>query len=202
MFDNREAWLNFVAGELAPVFAEKGKPLPPRVRLAIGFPSTGSRGKRIGECWDKGASRDGTFEILIRPDIEQPAEIAAILAHELCHAAAGIPAGHGPAFRKLALSIGLTGPMKSTTAGPEFLALIAPILDRAGELPHARLSLDGLTTKPKKQTTRLIKCVCGDCGYTARIARKWIDDLGTPICPADNRHLSAELPEDDAEPED
>ncbi len=38
----REAWLNYVAGRMAP--------LPERVWIAIGFTSTGRRSKRIGVC--------------------------------------------------------------------------------------------------------------------------------------------------------
>jgi hypothetical protein len=53
--------------------------------VAIGFPSTGKRGQRIGECWD--ASADRTFEVLIRPDQADPMAVAAILAHELVHTA-------------------------------------------------------------------------------------------------------------------
>jgi hypothetical protein len=205
MEQNRENWLNAVVAKLAPAFAERGAKLPPRIRIAIGFPSTGARGKRIGECWDKTASRDGTFEILIRPDIDDPTEAAAILAHELCHAAVGIPAGHGPAFRKIALGIGLEGKMKSTLAGPEFLALIKPILAEAGKLPHKRLDLTGLTTKPKKQSARLIKCECRECGYIVRTARKWIEEKGAPVCPSEGHgQMVAELPDadDDTHAED
>ena len=154
----REGWLNHLAGQLAPMFAEVGAPLPGRVRIAIAFPSTGGRGKRVGECWDKAASTDSTFEILIRPDIAEPEAVCAILAHELVHAAVGIPAGHGPKFRRVALAIGLEGKMKSTTAGPRFTAAVAPILAAAGPLPHASLNFAGLTTRPKKQTARMIKC--------------------------------------------
>ena len=183
METNRETWLNAVAEKLAPAFAERGKPLPARIRIAIGFPSTGARGKRIGECWDSAASRDGSFEILIRPDIDDPLEAAAILAHELCHAAAGLAAGHGPGFRKIALAIGLQGKMKSTTAGSEFIALSAPILAAA-------------SSKPKKQTARMIKCTCGECGYVVRTARKWIDEKGAPHCP-EHGAMAAELPDED-----
>lgn len=195
MEGNRETWLNFVAAELAPAFAGRGAALPDRIRIAIGFPSTGSRGKRIGECWDKTASRDGSFEILIRPDIDQPQDAAAILAHELCHAAAGIEAGHGRPFKRIAEAMGLKSPMKSTTAGPEFLALVAPILAKAGELPHARLNLSGMTTKPKKQAARMIKCECQTCGYVVRTAKKWLEEKGAPHCP-EHGAMSAELPDD------
>ncbi len=63
--NTREEWLNRVVDLMAPWFARLGHPLP-RVRIAIGFPSTGSRGKRVGECWDRVNSAVGTFEILIR----------------------------------------------------------------------------------------------------------------------------------------
>src|SRR3546814_3946952 len=66
------------------------------------------------------------------------AQIAAILAHELVHAAVGIPAGHGKAFKRVALGLGLVGPMRATTPGEAFLAAVASILDVAGPLPHAR----------------------------------------------------------------
>src|SRR3546814_7581600 len=84
-----------------------------------------------------------------------PAQIAAILAHELVHAAVGIPAGHGKAFKRIALGLGLVGPMRATTPGEAFLAAVAPILDAVGPLPHARLDTDGESTAPKKQKTRM-----------------------------------------------
>lgn len=35
----------------------------------------------------------------------------------------------------------------------------------------------------KRQSTRLNKVSCPDCGYTARVTRKWIAAKGAPICP-------------------
>jgi hypothetical protein len=98
--DNRESWLNRVAAGMAPLFEALDTPLPAHIRVAIGFTSAGRKGKAIGECWDNRLSADGHFEIFIRPDLAHaadamPAQIAAILAHELVHAAVGIPAGHG-----------------------------------------------------------------------------------------------------------
>jgi hypothetical protein len=189
MHATREGWLNFVVGELGPRFAAAGVPLPERIRVAIGFPATGDRGHRLGECWDQTASRGHTFEILILPDVDDPQATCAILAHELVHAAVGITAGHGPRFRRAALAIGLDGPMRSTRPGPRFLAAAAPILAAAGPLPHAQLSWVGghevgiLTTRPKRQTTRLVKCACLECGYIVRTARYWIDRQGPPYCP-------------------
>ena len=128
---NRESWLNDVASRLRPAFAQLGAPLPDRLRIAIGFSSTGRRAKATGECWDSAASADATFEILVRPDLAEAEgalglPVAAALARELVHAAVGIQAGRGPAYRKVAHSIGLVGPMRATSPGPAFLALIAP----------------------------------------------------------------------------
>jgi hypothetical protein len=198
---NRESWLNDVAARLRPAFAQLGAPLPDRLRIAIGFPSTGRRAKAAGECWDSTASADDTFEILIRPDLAEAGgaialPVAAALAHELVHAAVGIKAGRGPAFRRVATGIGLTGPMRATTPGPAFLVLATPILDAVGPLPHARLKADKphadanpedgdapLTTSPRKQASRHIKCACPTCGYLARTTRSWIDQAGPPHCP-------------------
>ena len=152
--DNRESWLNAVALGMAPLFEAVDAPLPDRIRVAIGFTSAGAKGKAIGECWDNRLSADSHFEIFIRPDLAHapdamPTQIAAILAHELVHAAVGIPAGHGKAFKRVALGLGLVGPMRATTPGYAFLAAIAPILTDVGPLPHARLDTDGESTAPK-----------------------------------------------------
>ena len=206
--DNRESWLNRVAAGMAPLFEALDAPLPSRVRVAIGFTSAGRKGKAIGECWDNRCSGDGHFEIFIRPDLAHaadamPAQIAAILAHELVHAAVGIPAGHGAAFKRVALGLGLVGPMRATTPGEAFLAAIVPILDAAGPLPHARLDTDGESTAPRKQKTRMLKCECATCGYTVRTARKWLEQAGAPLCPIEGHGVMEHpLDDDDPEPED
>lgn len=180
---NRETWLEQVAERMSPWFGST--PLPP-LRLAVGFPSTGKRGRRVGECWDRESSEDGHFEILIRPDLADPVEVAAVLAHELVHAAVGIEAGHKAPFRKLATAIGLEGKMTATVPGEAFKRNLTPILSEVGTLPHARLNF-GASSAPKKQSTRLIKTACPVCGYTVRVTRKWLESSGAPLCP---RHLS------------
>ncbi|KMS50395.1 transcription elongation protein SprT [Novosphingobium barchaimii LL02] len=209
--DNRESWLNRVAVGMAPLFDVLDTPLPDRIRVAIGFTSAGRKGKAIGECWDNRLSADGHFEIFIRPDLAHapdamPAQIAAILAHELVHAAVGIAAGHGKAFKRIATGLGLIGPMRATTPGEGFLGAVAPILAAAGPLPHARLDTDGETTAPKKQPARMLKCECQACGYTVRTARKWLETAGAPLCPiADHgamHHDRLDSDEDDTEPEE
>lgn len=176
----RDQWLAAVAKRMAPWFAELGCPLP-RYKVSIGFTSKGARGSRIGECWDRGASAGDRFEIFIVPTLSDPIEVAAILAHELVHAAVGLACGHRGAFRRVALAIGLEGKMKTTVPGAKFLERVAPILAGIGPLPHAKLS--GLSSGPKKQTTRMLRCECSECGYTARTTAKWIKEAGAPVCP-------------------
>jgi hypothetical protein len=196
---NREAWLTEVAARMAPWFAELDCPLP-KVRMAVGFTSKGSKGKRIGECWTGAASTDGTFEIFIVPTIDDASRVAEVLAHELVHAAVGLEAKHGKKFKRVALAIGLEGKMTAATAGPKFIANVAPILAAVGPLPHARLSDAKLSSAPKKQTTRQLKCYCETCGYTVRTTAKWILAAGAPICPTDMVGMKA--PElDDSEGE-
>lgn len=203
MYRTREEWLNAVAEEMCDWFTSRGFAFP-RLRMAIGFPSTGKRGKRIGECWDQSCSGDGVYEVLIRPDLEDPVTVAATLAHEIVHAVIGLEHQHKGPFRKLAVAIGLTGKMTATVPGPLFLEAVAPILASVGRLPHARLGF-GNSTGPKKQTARLIKVECLECGYTVRVARKWLTEVGAPHCPEhgamhwDDDGEIPEVPEDQQE---
>jgi hypothetical protein len=175
-----------------PCFARLDAPLPAQLRIAIGFTSSGRRSRNIGECWDNQCSEDRHFEIFIRPDLGEskdlmPMQVAAILGHELVHAAVGVAPGHRKEFRRVARGIGLVGPLTATSAGPEFERAVRPILESAGPLPHGRLqlTLGGSihSSRRKKQYSRPIKCACRNCGYTVHIFRKWLDLAGPPLCP-------------------
>lgn len=184
---HREAWLDEFAVHLRPVFVDAGFPIPANIRVTCGFPSRQAMGKRIGECWASSASRDGHFEVMVSPVIEDPLFVAGVLAHELCHAAVGLKCGHKGPFKQLALAIGLTGKMTATVPGDLFKRHAAPILEDLGPYPHAALNPNSESSGPPKQSTRNIKVICPDCGYTVRTTRFWLDsDAGAPICPADN----------------
>ena len=43
--------------------------------------------------------------------------------------------------------------------------------------------------KIAKQSTRLIKCECAECGYTMRTTTKWIETLGAPLCPCNEQQM-------------
>lgn len=169
---SREDWLNRFVQHARPVFAAKGFPIPAKVRVSIGFTSNGAKGRAIGECWSDAASADGSFEIFIVPGQDDGAEVAAILTHELAHAAVGLAAGHGPKFGKAARALGLVGKLTATTAGPEWDVWARPILKRMGDLPHAKLR--GMSSGPKKQTTRMLKATCNACGFTVRGTKQWL----------------------------
>src|SRR6266446_4918799 len=120
LHQTREAWLNYVAQRMAPVFEKLGAPLPVQLRIAIGFTSSGQRSRTIGECWDDQCSEDRHFEIFIRPDLGEskdllPMQVAAILGHELVHAAVGVASRHSKEFRRVAKGIGLILKMTAPT---------------------------------------------------------------------------------------
>lgn len=178
-FTTREEWLNFVMDEVRPAFKSHDAPLPTKVRLSVGFTSTGDRGKRIGECWSPLASGDKHAEIFIKPDQDDAVRVAGILVHELVHAAVGNEHGHKAPFKRVAVAFGLEGKMTATTEGVAFVDYIKPILKKAGPLPHKRLN--AMRSPRKKQTTRLLKTECSECGYVVRVTAKWLE-LGAPFC--------------------
>jgi hypothetical protein len=191
-YQTREAWLNYIAQRMAPMFESLGASLPAQLRIAIGFTSSDRRSRHIGECWDNQCSEDGHFEIFIRPDLSEskdlmPMQVAAILGHELVHAVVGVAAGHTKEFRRVARGIGLIGQMTATTAGPEFEKALHPILEEAGPLPHGRLQstigASSHSSRRKRQHSSQVKCVCCSCGYAAHITRRWLDTTGAPLCP-------------------
>lgn len=188
--NTREEWLNKVARLMRPMFNEVGSGLPERFRVTM---SLTRRAKAIGTCYSPEASADGTSEILIRLDQSDPMTVAAILAHELTHAAVGVDAGHGAPFRRVALAIGLEGKMTATTAGEKFKTTVTPILEAVGPFPHAPLDWTAKKSGPKAQKGRLIKVECQECGFLVRQTRKWIEDVGPAHCPVHGA-MAAEPP--------
>lgn len=194
-YETREQWLNAFVDYSRPHFERVGAPLPVRVRVSVGFTSSGKRGKAIGECWNDTASADSHFEIFLNPTIETDARICDILTHELIHAAVGIKAGHGPKFRAIATALGLGGKMTATVALADWYLWALPILDDIGPMPYAKLTAGENTGKPKQQTN-LLRVECSSCGWLARVTRKHIvphDELVCPIPSCDGHLVCDEL---------
>lgn len=181
----REAWLQAAVLLLAPIFRGAGHPFPDRpIKVACSWPGGGSARKRIGECWPSKASAIGATEIFISPVIADPVAALDILTHELCHAVDDCASGHRAPFVRIARAVGLEGKPTETHAGEALRQKLIHIVEELGAYPHAALSL----ADRKKQTTRMVKVECADCGGVFRTTQKWIDEaehLTCPFCQSD-----------------
>ena len=197
--ETSESWLRAATNDLRSYYADRGLTLPEKIRFSIAFTShgkpprdaTAETARWPAECWPAAATDDGFCEIIIRADFADPLEILGILAHELVHAS--LPdAKHGKEFRDAALRIGLEGAMRRAMPGPVLRERLNKLAEALGPLPRARLNFDRVTLggmavadRPRKQSTRLLKAEClgPGCGYTVRLAARWIVDCGPPHCP-------------------
>jgi hypothetical protein len=175
----REQWLaQALHKHVAPLLARHGAAVPADCLVSVGFPGGASARKRIGECWARRQSSKGVNEIFINPMIaDNPSQMLDILVHEAIHAADDCKSGHKGFFAKTARAVGLEGKMTATVAGPALAKWIEATLAKLPKIEHSRLDL----SSRKKQSTRMIKVECVDCGYTLRTTQKWID-VGLPTC--------------------
>jgi hypothetical protein len=175
----RQQWLERAVEAMRNRFIGAGYTVPQKIRVSIGWPKRAASCGAIGECWATEASSDRHAELFVSPELTEGGRILDVLAHELVHATVGTAAGHKRPFKQCALKIGLRGPMRSTTASPEFEGWTRALMQRIGPYPA------GYLTDTPKQGTRMLKCECATCGYTVRITRKWLTLAGPPICPTD-----------------
>jgi hypothetical protein len=174
IFDTREAWLNEAMRHIHSRAALLGLgDNPPKTRVACGF--TYGKGKRIGECWRKEQSGDGTFEIIIHNKLDDPLHVLECLVHEIGHTFMEQGTGHKAPFRRWAVTMGLAGPMTATTAGEELRLWLTELAATLGTFPHAALDSAQRIREggPKKQTNRWVKWTCEipDCGWIVRTAK-------------------------------
>jgi hypothetical protein len=199
---NREQWLmEALSKQVLPlVFAAAGVPAPAKVRVSVGFPK-GSRGSKgahaIGQCWSPHMSADGTAEIFIHPKLSDPVDVINVLIHEAIHATDGNKSGHKGDFKRIAKAVGLEGKMTATVLGEALRAKVVKWLETFPPYPHAALGEPGdgkgpAKGDPKKQSTRMVKAECPECGYVVRLSRKWLD-VAVPQCPV--HHVEMESPE-------
>lgn len=167
---NREEWLSKVLHKhISPMFAAHGATVPADCQVSVGFPGGGSARKRIGECWPRSRSAKSVNEIFINPSVSTPFKMVEILVHEAIHAADDCASGHKGFFRRTAVAVGLEGKMTSTHAGKQLAEWIDYVIAQMPEFDHGALTLDGR----KKQTTRMVKWSCNECGAIWRAAAKW-----------------------------
>ena len=177
----REAWLLAAVERLRPWFAAKGWEVPP-CQVSCGFASTGVRSGHVGQCWSRGSSPGGLNQLFVSPALSDPIEVLDTLVHELVHAVDDCRHKHGREFKRIALSIGLKGPMRSASAGPQLRERLAQLADALardrGPYPHAGLSVPSRSA-PRRARPR---ARCRACGFTVPMLRQFLH-VGPPLCP-------------------
>lgn len=201
--ETREGWLLAAVTEMTPHFEGVGYKVP-KVRVSCGWPSSGGKGKRkrtLGECWPNSAAADNVSQIFLNPmdeDAVGEQGILSTLVHEVVHAVVGNKEKHNKVFGKCARAVGLAGKLTSTHATEELMGIFEKWMKNLGAYPH--VALNPTLSPKKKQSTRMVKCECGPCGYSVRTSRKWLEH-GAPICPCNKKPMNFTIP-DELEGED
>ena len=167
---------------LRPLFADHDYQLPD-VMVSCGFPSTGKRSRHVGQCWSRSASDRAVNQIFISPVLHEPVAVLDILVHELVHAVDDCHSGHGKNFRRIAMAVGLTGPMRGTVAGDALRARLGQIALALGPYPHSRLNVaaDSGHARPPRPSA-----ICPECDFEVPMLKRFLH-FGPPLCP---RHLT------------
>jgi hypothetical protein len=180
----REEWLMRAVAHLEPVFQRGGYQIP-KVKVSIGFPSTGAKGRHLGQCWGSKASEDGINQIFIAPNQSDPVEVLDTLTHELVHAVDDCKSGHGEGFKKIATDVGLIGPMRSAGAGQQLKQDLIKIAQALGHFPHARLLI---ARGASRAGIKRPGAKCAKCGYEVVMMKRYLE-YGPPVCPLDNEKM-------------
>lgn len=196
---NREAWLQAAVQKLRPMFLGHNYTVP-EIAVSVGWPSSGGLAKKrktIGQCWYGSMTADNKAQLFISPLLDEVATadgVLATLVHEVVHVIAGPDAKHGPKFVKVMKQLGLTGKPTATVADEDLIVRLGQIAIDLGPFPHSKIV--PTPKDPKAQTTRMKKCECETCGYVARTVKKWLDEVGAPICPCNKQQMKVQLPEE------
>lgn len=183
---NRESWLLAAVDLIRPIFLVKHHKIPEGVMVSCGFASTGTRSHHIGQCWSRGSSTNEQNQIFISPTLHEPVEVLDTLIHELVHAVDNCEHKHGKEFKKIALSLGMQGPMRSAGAGPELKRTLTELAAKLGPYPHGALKV----THRKVASKVRARAKCPKCGFQVPMYRKFLD-YGPPICPKDRVEMEA-----------
>ena len=84
-------------------------------------------------------------------------------------------------FGKVARAMGLEGKLTATVAGEGLVSILNELTEELGPYGHGAITLQA--ANEKKQGTRMLKVECEETGYKVRLTRKWLDELGAPLCP-------------------
>ena len=181
----RETWLLAAIEAVRPMFLAKRHVIPD-CQVSVGFASTGNRSGHIGQCWSTGSSAAKVNQIFISPALSDPFEVLDTLVHELIHAVDDCQHKHGKEFKKIALSLGLKGPMRSAGAGPDLIPKLQVLALQLGPYPHAQLQVPRKTVFRRNRP----RAKCKTCGYQVPMLKKFLA-FGPPICPQDKIEMQA-----------
>ena len=181
----REAWLEAAVQAVTPLFSAKGYAVP-LCKVSVGFASTGTLRGHIGQCWSTRSCDNGINQIFISPTLGEAFDVLDTLVHELVHAVDDCQHKHGKEFKKIALKMGMKGPMRSAEAGPELKVILNTLLDALGPYPHGHLKV-GMRKAPRRDRPR---AKCKHCGYQVPMLKKFLT-YGPPICPKDKVEMEA-----------
>jgi len=189
---NRETYLEEATKILKrSLFTPKGYKVP-KVQLSVSWATRGNRSSKtkmgvrtVGQCASTGLHAGGLNLITITPaydgsTLEGTLDILGTLVHELVHAVDNCESGHGEAFKRCALAVGLTPPMRSTGESQWLKDLMTEkIVKKLGLFPHQKLTAGG-----RPDTVRNLKVSCNCCGFSFRTSRMNINKLPDHIqCP-------------------
>ncbi len=184
-YTTRESWLLAAVDLLRPFFLEKNHVIPSDVMVSYGFASTGTRSHHVGQCWSKRSSANEQNQIFISPALHEPVEVLDTLVHELVHAVDDCQHKHGKEFKKIALSLGMKGPMRSADAGPELKVRLEQLAQKLEAYPHGKLQV----THHKAVSRARARAKCPECGFQVPMYRKFLA-YGPPLCPKDKIEMT------------
>ena len=173
----RESWLQAAIALLRAMFAANHFVVPD-CQVSCGFTSTGVRSGHIGQCWSKKSAANEVNQIFISPTLSSAFEVIDTLTHELVHAVDDCQHKHGKDFKKIALKMGMQGPMRSAGAGPELKAKLNTLLEQLGPYPHGHLKV----SMQKAPSVDRPRARCTQCGYQVPMLKKFLS-YGPPLCP-------------------
>lgn len=173
----REAWLEAAVQAVTPLFSAKGYVVP-TCKVSVGFASTGTLRGHIGQCWSTRSCQSGINQIFISPVLAEAFDVLDTLVHELVHAVDDCQHKHGKEFKKIALKLGLKGPMRGADAGPVLKAQLLDLAQTLGSYPHSALKV----SVRKRSQAKRPRAKCEKCDYQVPMLKKFLA-FGPPICP-------------------
>ncbi len=117
--------------------------------------------RRLSESLLPEHSSDGTAEIAISPEVDDPPHVAALLLHELVHLTTRRPS-HDQVFQRVARSLGFVAPFPDAVAGPELAGVLNTHCVKLGPYPHGKMECP---PPARTYAPRVCKLVCEQCPY-------------------------------------